>query len=326
MIEQRPLVSIGIPVYNGEKLLHQALDALLVQTYTNLEFVIVNNASTDRTEEICHQYAAKDPRIRYYRNETNIGVYANFRRVIELSRGAYFMWAAVDDLRAPTVIEDCVKALLENPQAVLAHGLILAETTAGPTLLPIANTMDLALDDAIERVRNFTRQISSSAIHYGLFRREALVQGWLGSCYGQDYILCLQMCLLGPFVYIKTPMMISRRRKPTLTLNPMYAPVPLTFKNLIRVYNRPQRKCWVVLFMGCYYLFQLQSVSLTKRGHASILHVVTFSQRYSTLLVKEVVFSLFIPISFLASVVWRGVRQVAALEPVVHRVQALLRS
>lgn len=326
MIEQQPLVSLGIPVYNGEKLLPFALDALLAQTYTNVEFVIVNNASSDRTEEICLQYAAKDQRIRYYRNETNIGVYANFRRVVELSRGEYFMWGAVDDLREPTVVEDCVKALLENPQAVLAHGLILAETTAGPPLLPIPNTMDLASDDAIERVRNFTRQLLSSAIHYGLFRREALVQGWLGSCYGQDYILCLQMSLLGPFAYIDTPMMISRRRKPILSPNPMYAPVPLTLKNLLRVYTRPQRKCLVVLFMGCYYLFQVRSVSLTKRLQASIAHVGSFIRRYPTFLLKELVFSLFIPLSFLASFVWRGIRQVTVFDPIVYKVQALLRS
>jgi glycosyltransferase involved in cell wall biosynthesis len=325
MSTQQPLVSLGIPVFNGEKFLPQALDALLAQTYTNLEFVIVDNASTDRTGEICRQYVVKDQRVRYFRNKTNIGVYANFRRAVELSRGEYFMWAAVDDLRSATTIDDCLTALLENPQAVMAHGAILVELPGKPDLLPVANAVDLSSNDAVERIRAFTKELSSNAILYGLYRREALVQGWLGSCYGQDYLLCLQMCLLGPFAYIKMPMMISRVRKLTPSPNPMYTQVPLDLKNLLRVYSRPQRKGWVVLFMGCYYLLRLQSVSFTERFRASIAHVVNFIRRYPTLLLREIVFSLFIPISFIASLVWRGVRQVTVLEPIVYRLQTLLR-
>ena len=75
-----PRVSIAMPVYNGERFLRQAVDSLLAQTFSDFEFVIADNCSTDGTEAICRDYVARDPRVRYYRNERNIGGPANFRR------------------------------------------------------------------------------------------------------------------------------------------------------------------------------------------------------------------------------------------------------
>src|ERR1035438_9843576 len=93
-----PRVSIGLPVYNGENYLDPALNSILRQDYSDLELIISDNASTDATGNICREYAAKDPRIRYYRNETNIGASANFNCLVKLARGEYFKWAAHDDV------------------------------------------------------------------------------------------------------------------------------------------------------------------------------------------------------------------------------------
>jgi glycosyltransferase involved in cell wall biosynthesis len=94
MTSKIPRVSIGLPVFNGEKYLAEALDSILSQTYRDFKLIISDNASTDRTEQICREYAAKDRRIRYYRNEKNIGAPKNFNRVFELSSGKYFRWDA----------------------------------------------------------------------------------------------------------------------------------------------------------------------------------------------------------------------------------------
>jgi glycosyltransferase involved in cell wall biosynthesis len=83
----KPLVSVGMPVYNGERCIRQALDSVLGQTYENLEVIISDNASTDNTAEICLEYAARDQRIQYHRNPVNLGVIANLPRVFELSSG-----------------------------------------------------------------------------------------------------------------------------------------------------------------------------------------------------------------------------------------------
>ncbi|MBF0414790.1 MAG: glycosyltransferase family 2 protein [Magnetococcales bacterium] len=96
-IRHVPQVSIGMPVYNGELFIREALDSLLSQTFTDFELIISDNASTDGTEAICREYAAKDERIRYVRQEKNKGVVANFKIVLDEAVGEYFMWTAADD-------------------------------------------------------------------------------------------------------------------------------------------------------------------------------------------------------------------------------------
>jgi glycosyltransferase involved in cell wall biosynthesis len=118
---QRPRVSIGMPVYNGENYLQEALDSILAQTYPHFELVISDNASIDATREICRNYAARDGRIRYYRNEHNLGLACNFNRVFELSTGEYFKWAAHDDLIGPEFLAKCVERLDRDPRAVLCE-------------------------------------------------------------------------------------------------------------------------------------------------------------------------------------------------------------
>ena len=88
-------VSIGLPVYNGENFIEEALNSIIGQTYGEWELIISDNASTDRTPKICESYTKKDHRIRFYQNEANIGAAANYKRVFELSSGKYFKWAAM---------------------------------------------------------------------------------------------------------------------------------------------------------------------------------------------------------------------------------------
>lgn len=114
-------VTLGLPVYNGEKFLRQAIDSLLAQTYTDFDLIISDNASTDSTEQISKEYAARDSRVRYYRNETNIGGAENFNRVFKLSDSEYFKWSAHDDICAPDFLLKCVEVLDKNPSVVLAY-------------------------------------------------------------------------------------------------------------------------------------------------------------------------------------------------------------
>ena len=80
-----PRVSVGVPVYNGERFIRQTLDSLVDQSFKDLEIVISDNASTDGTAAICEEYARRDDRIRYVRNERNVGLAKNFNRVVERS-------------------------------------------------------------------------------------------------------------------------------------------------------------------------------------------------------------------------------------------------
>jgi len=117
----KPRVSIGLPVFNGEKFLPDTLDSILTQTYSDFELIISDNASTDKTGQICQDYAAKDQRISYYRNEENIGAAKNYNRVFELSAAEYFKWSAHDDLCASEFLRRCVETLDADASAVLCH-------------------------------------------------------------------------------------------------------------------------------------------------------------------------------------------------------------
>jgi glycosyltransferase involved in cell wall biosynthesis len=116
-----PRLSVGLPVYNGEKYLTQSLDALLGQTYTDFELIISDNASTDGTADICRAYMRQDDRIRYFRQPRNLGASPNHDFVFRQARGEFFKWTASDDLYARTLFERCVKALDDHPEAVLVH-------------------------------------------------------------------------------------------------------------------------------------------------------------------------------------------------------------
>ena len=116
-----PPLSIGLPVYNGEDYLGEALDALLGQTFGDFELIISDNASTDRTEEISREYAKRDSRVVYLRQPVNIGCAPNHNVLVDVARGELFKWASDDDLYAKDLLERCVEALNEHPELVLSH-------------------------------------------------------------------------------------------------------------------------------------------------------------------------------------------------------------
>jgi glycosyltransferase involved in cell wall biosynthesis len=117
-----PRVSVGMPVYNGERFLRQAVDSLLNQTYGDFELIISDNGSTDATQELCETYAAADSRVRYVRHEKNRGAIFNWAFVVQAARGEYFKWASANDVSAPKLLEQCVQCLDTQPDVVIAYG------------------------------------------------------------------------------------------------------------------------------------------------------------------------------------------------------------
>jgi glycosyltransferase involved in cell wall biosynthesis len=117
-----PVISVGIPVFNGANYLGEAIASLLGQTYQDFELLIQDNASTDDTEAICRDFARRDARVRYVRNPTNLGAVPNYNLLFERARGRYFKWAAHDDTCAPTLLEQCAAVLEADPTVVLCSG------------------------------------------------------------------------------------------------------------------------------------------------------------------------------------------------------------
>src|SRR5262245_44673342 len=104
-------VAIGMPVWNGEKCVAEAIESIRAHTFGDFQLLVSDNASTDATEEICRGYAARDGRIRYIRQDRNIGAAPNHNYVFRHSTGEYFKFAAHDDVLAPRFIEECIAVL-----------------------------------------------------------------------------------------------------------------------------------------------------------------------------------------------------------------------
>jgi len=116
--ENTPKVSIGLPVYNGEKFIRKRLESILSQSLKNFELIISDNFSTDSTLSICKEFEKKDKRIRLFQQDNNIGVIRNFYFVLEKANAEYFVWAGVDDIWLPQFLEKNVDFLEKNFQYV----------------------------------------------------------------------------------------------------------------------------------------------------------------------------------------------------------------
>lgn len=195
-----PRVTIGVPVYNGEKYLPHCLDSLLAQTYSDIEILICDNASTDRTEHICRDYAARDSRIRYVRNAVNIGLGGNFRRVLELARGEYFKAAAADDWCGPEYIALCVTALDSNPFSVLAYPRTRIVDDAGNPVNDCEDSLGVTSSSPSERFIHLMQTIRLCNALYGVTRTAVLRRtGWLAEYRTADSVLLAELSLHGKF-------------------------------------------------------------------------------------------------------------------------------
>ena len=208
-----PTVSIGLPVYNGERYLEAALDAILVQTFTNFEVIICDNASTDRTEAICQAYMAGDERIHYHRNAENIGAAPNFNRTFELATGEYFKWVAADDLIAPDYLEQCVSALEQNPDAALCYTKVkVIDDSAKVVGEHLVELQHPGAERASVRFGEFIRFSPTCFQVFGLYRASVLAQTPLiASHIGSDKSLIAEINLRGPLIALPDPLFFSRQ-------------------------------------------------------------------------------------------------------------------
>ena len=202
-IKDQPLVSIGVPVYNGEKTIAKALDALIAQDYSNLEIIISDNASTDATQELCRKYTLKDTRVTYKRVKKNHGSGWNFNNVMELSSGKYFMWAAVDDERELSFVSACVEKMEQSPDAVVcqAHTAMYIEGREERLCVVHTNSFD-KLTSSVEYYRETLTQNPAMSI-YGLYRLSAMHKThMLEKFLGSDIAFVQEISIYGNIVQV----------------------------------------------------------------------------------------------------------------------------
>lgn len=195
---KEPKLTIGLPVHNGERYLRFAIDSLLAQTYSDFELLISDNASTDNTMLICQEYAARDPRIRYYRNMENIGAAANFNKLFQLSRGDYFKWAAADDVVSPTFLEKCIEMLESNRSIILAYSKVNRIDSSGEVDGVYEYPMRVDAPEPHTRFSDLILVNHFCIAIFGVIRRDALEQTPLiGKYVGSDRVLLAELGLRG---------------------------------------------------------------------------------------------------------------------------------
>jgi glycosyltransferase involved in cell wall biosynthesis len=231
MSDPVPRVSIGLPVYNGERYLPECFDALLGQTFGDFELVVSDNASTDATEAICRDYAARDPRVRYHRQPVNRGAARNFNEAFCLSRCEYFKWAAYDDVCRPEFLSRCVAVLDAEPDVIWCHPLTRHIDGAG-NLVPAEQDSSIApgqkhhsllrtggelptwhrgADTPARRFAAVMLGTSWCSDIYGLIRADALRQTRLAlPFYGSEKVLLAELALIGRFAEIPEVLFLNR--------------------------------------------------------------------------------------------------------------------
>lgn len=212
-VEARPRVTVGLPVFNGEAYLVEAIESVLGQTFTDFELIISDNGSTDGTAAICHAYAARDPRVRYVRSPRNRGAAWNYNRLVELAQGDYFRWLAADDALAPTLLEKSVFILDSYPRVVLAFTWTQDIDAAGRPLQVKRSTVGADAARPHARFRGLANVVPWHNCEevFGLMRTAILRQTVMIAPYtDSDRTLLAELGLYGPFYEIPQPLFLHR--------------------------------------------------------------------------------------------------------------------
>jgi glycosyltransferase involved in cell wall biosynthesis len=195
-----PPITIGLPVYNGERYLEEALKAILSQTFEDFSLMICDNASTDRTYEICQTYEAQDTRIQCFRNEQNIGGARNFNRVFSLSKSEYFKWAACDDLIAPEFLKICIEILEREPEVILAYTKNRLIDAEGKIIGTYEDGLNLVSASPHGRFLQVFHNIWMANPAFGLIRSDAIKKTRLFMNYpNSDLVWLAELSLYGQF-------------------------------------------------------------------------------------------------------------------------------
>lgn len=205
--------TVGVPVYNGERFLAEALASVREQDEADLDIVISDNGSTDGTEEICRDAARADPRIRYHRQDVNRGGAWNFNHVLRLARAPFFTWAAADDIRRPAFVRRCLEVFDESdPATVLVYPRTQIIDAHGQVTEDL-NDAGLGCDEPTphERMAHFLRA-QAAHIFYGLHRTEVLrsTRG-IRRTVGNDMVVLTELACRGPFALVPEQLFRQRR-------------------------------------------------------------------------------------------------------------------
>ncbi len=205
-------ISVGLPIYNGDEFLRETLDSLLNQTFSDFELIISDNGSTDKTPDICREYAEKDHRIQLHLHERNRGAAWNYNHVFHLAQGQYFKWASCDDICEPSFLEECLAVLDQNEEAILCYPQTSIIDGHGNVVSHYDDGMNYTVHDPLERLQRFLMRTKGECnAVFGLIRTETLRKTFLiGNYNSSDINLLAHLCLLGEIVEVPQRLFLRR--------------------------------------------------------------------------------------------------------------------
>ncbi len=211
-----PSVSIGLPVYNGARFLPQALESLLGQSFSDIELIVSDNASSDSTQDICTEYAMRDARIRYVRQNVNIGAMRNWNFVARQARGKYFKWSSASDYCAPDMLSRCFAAMEAESDIVLCYGQTCLVDQETGELTEYTGNIEVMEDRPHERFSKLCGSLKLNNAYGGLIRTDALHRTKLNRLYsGGDIILMAELALMGRFRLLPQTLLYRRMGRET---------------------------------------------------------------------------------------------------------------
>ncbi len=206
-----PRLTIGLPVYNGERYLPTALDSLLGQTFGDFTLLLLDNASTDGTQDICERYRARDARIAYHRHAQNIGAVRSWYRTLDMAATPYFKWAADDDEYEPEFLARCLDVLERDESVVTCYSRMQAIDEHGRRGRCFEVTIDTASPDPAVRLYNAIAVDYLTVQLYGVMRSALLKQTTRYHGYvGEDRNFLAELCLRGRVVEIPEYLFLHR--------------------------------------------------------------------------------------------------------------------
>ena len=208
-----PRVTLGLPVRDGERYLEGTLACLLEQDFEDFEVIVSDNASTDRTEEIVRAHAARDARIRYHRNEQNLGAAPNYNRLVDLARGEFFSWRTYDDRVVPHWLSSCMRRFDEGPEdLVLVYPKTMLIDADGAEIGPYEDRSEVLDPKPHHRLGHLLRTLHLCNAVVGLIRLDALRRtSRIASHRGSDATLLAELAMLGRIAEVPERLFLRRR-------------------------------------------------------------------------------------------------------------------
>jgi glycosyltransferase involved in cell wall biosynthesis len=165
-------ITIGMPVFNGQKSIRQAIESILNQKFRNFRILISDNASTDETESICKEYELLDERVSYIRQNKNIGMIENFKYVLTNSKTEYFMWVAADDTYDNRFLELALEVMKKTPDIGLVFSEFNIKNILNGRIIPI----EVGYSASKKKKYRYLYRLQQGApnLIYGLHRTELL--------------------------------------------------------------------------------------------------------------------------------------------------------